>query len=194
LVPPKLPSQTSYPTNQDTPDNEDHQTGQYAGLASAHYDTFVTALRSQYANDPSKTYYISAAPQCPRPDPSIPPGALHNADFVWVQFYNNPACNLDSPGFDASFAAWSADLAAAGAAKGGHGPKVFIGALTFEKEDTGYVDSQRFARIVQRVKGSGTSNFGGVMLWDGAEGRFNVDRNGRSYMQTAKAALTGSYT
>lgn len=119
---------------------------------------------------------------------------MQNADFVWVQFYNNPACNLDSPGFDASFAAWSADLAAAGAAKGGRGPKFFIGAPSFGKGGSGYVDSQRFAGLVQKVKGSGTSNFGGVMLWDGAEGRFNVDQNGRSFLQTTKAALTGTYT
>lgn len=113
-----------------------------------------------------------------------------------MQFYNNPACNLDSAGFDASFAAWSADLAAAapGAAKGGRGPKLFIGAPAFQKGGSGYVDSQRFASVVQRAKGSGTANFGGVMLWDGAEGLFNVDRNGRSYMQVAKAALLGTYT
>ena len=111
-----------------------------------------------------------------------------------MQFYNNPTCNLDSPGFDASFAAWNADLTAAVGAKGGRAPKIYIGAPTFEKGGTGYVDSQRFASIVQKAKGSGTSNFGGVMLWDGAEGRFNIDRNGRSYMQAAKAALKGTYT
>lgn len=81
---------------------------------------------------------------------------------------------------------------AAGAGRGGRGPRVFIGAPSFQGGGTGYVNSQRLATLVQRTKGSGTSNFGGVMLWDGAEGRFNVDRNGRSYMQAAKAALTGS--
>lgn len=69
-------------------DNENHST--------EHYETFATALRERFTTDDSKTYYLSAAPQCPIPDESIPLGALQQADFVWVQFYNNPSCNIDS--------------------------------------------------------------------------------------------------
>ncbi|KAI9880790.1 MAG: hypothetical protein M1830_000226 [Pleopsidium flavum] len=157
-------------------DNENHNT--------SYYNTFATALRSQYAKDPSKPYYISAAPQCPRPDASIPLGSMQHADFVWVQFYNNGVCNIDQPGFEASFAAWSADLAAAGRP----GPKIFIGTLGFEGGGTGYLPSSRFASVVQGVRRR--PNFGGVMLWDGPEAQFNIDREGRNYTKIVKAALS----
>ncbi|MBC7854174.1 MAG: hypothetical protein IAF94_12135, partial [Pirellulaceae bacterium] len=80
-------------------------------------------MRSLYAGDSSKSYYLSAAPQCPRPDESIPLAAMQTMDFVWVQFYNNGAanCNVGQPGFLASFRAWSADLGAR--------PKLYLGAL-----------------------------------------------------------------
>ena len=55
-------------------DNEDKdQTG---------YVAFVKALRTQMATDKSKQYYISAAPQCPLPDASIPVDAMKLMDFV----------------------------------------------------------------------------------------------------------------
>ena len=46
------------------------------------YTTFVKALRTQFATDKSKQYYISAAPQCPLPDASIPVDAMKLMDFV----------------------------------------------------------------------------------------------------------------
>ena len=45
-------------------DNEDHST--------AHYSTFVSELRENMNTEKSRKYHISAAPQCPRPDASIP--------------------------------------------------------------------------------------------------------------------------
>ncbi|KAL9023007.1 MAG: hypothetical protein Q9196_007432, partial [Gyalolechia fulgens] len=85
-------------------DNEDHST--------AFYTTFVSSLRTAMNTDPSKQYYISAAPQCPRPDASIPLSAMQTMDFVFVQFYNNGDCNVGQPGFEASLRAWSQDLSA----------------------------------------------------------------------------------
>lgn len=46
------------------------------------YTAFVKALRTQFATDKSKQYYISAAPQCPLPDASIPVDAMKLMDFV----------------------------------------------------------------------------------------------------------------
>lgn len=60
------------------PDNENKdQTG---------YVAFVKALRTQFATDKSKQYYISAAPQCPLPDASIPVDAMQLMDFVVSNF------------------------------------------------------------------------------------------------------------
>ena len=54
------------------------------------YATFVKALRTQFATDKSKQYYISAAPQCPLPDASIPVDAMKLMDFV-VSNFSSPS-------------------------------------------------------------------------------------------------------
>src|SRR5271168_4160226 len=38
------------------------------GGSTTGYAAFVTRMRENYANDTSKSYYISGAPQCPLPD------------------------------------------------------------------------------------------------------------------------------
>lgn len=72
--------------DRDFPDNENKdQTG---------YTTFVKALRTQFATDKSKQYYISAAPQCPLPDASIPVDAMKLMDFVVSDSLFLASCNL----------------------------------------------------------------------------------------------------
>jgi chitinase len=159
-------------------DNEDHST--------EHYETFATALRERFTTDDSKTYYLSAAPQCPIPDESIPLGALQQADFVWVQFYNNPSCNIDTPGFRQSFQAWS-DLLASGTQM--RGPRLYIGAAGFEGAGSGYVKGSGLGTRVRTARGLYVENFGGVMLWDGSEAALNVDQHGVDYLEYAKTAL-----
>ncbi|KAM0706728.1 hypothetical protein Q7P35_006058 [Cladosporium inversicolor] len=151
-----------------------------------HYETFAIALREQFDTDNSKIYYLSAAPQCPIPDESIPLGALQQADFVWVQFYNNPSCNIDAPGFQQSFKAWS-DLLASGTQV--RGPRLYIGAAGFEGAGSGYVKGSGLGTRVRTARGLYVENFGGVMLWDGSEAALNVDQYGVDYLGYAKAAL-----
>jgi chitinase len=158
--------------------NENHST--------EHYETFATALRERFTTDDSKTYYLSAAPQCPIPDESIPLGALQQADFVWVQFYNNPSCNIDTPGFRQSFQAWS-DLLASGTQV--RGPRLYIGAAGFEGAGSGYVKGSGLGTRVRTARGLYVENFGGVMLWDGSEAALNVDQHGVDYLEYAKTAL-----
>ncbi|KAK5121299.1 hypothetical protein LTR85_005465 [Meristemomyces frigidus] len=158
-------------------DNENHNT--------SHYDVFATELRKQFAKDTSKTYYLSAAPQCPMPDESIPLAAMKEADFVWVQFYNNPSCNLNSTGFQASFKAWSKQLLNAE----GKSPQLYIGAPGFAGAGSGYVNGSEFSRYVKEARKLKVKNFGGVMLWDGSEGMANIDEYGASYLDYAKAAV-----
>ena len=60
-----------------------------------YYDVLVQELRLLMAEDVSKQYVISAAPQCPYPSPALGPLPRHllsdsPLDFVNVQFYNNP--------------------------------------------------------------------------------------------------------
>lgn len=160
-------------------DNENHVT--------SYYDTFASVLRQQFASDSTKTYYLSAAPQCPMPDESIPLGAMTQADFVWVQFYNNPSCNLDSDGFQASFAAWSANLSGSSSTPGK--PRVYIGAGAFEAAGSGYVPGAGSSVPISMARELYVDNLGGIMLWDGSEALENVDQYGVDYLEYAKAAL-----
>jgi len=157
-------------------DNETHD--------PAHYDTLASAFRSFFAADTSKPYYLSAAPQCPYPDASIPLSALAQTDFVFVQFYNNPSCDLSGDGFGASFATWSADLAQLS-----NTTRVFVGAGAFSGAGSGYVPGDALGGRVALAQQGNVGNLGGVMLWDGSEGLRNVDGAGMDYLQYAKSAL-----
>lgn len=134
--------------------------------------------------DSSKTYYISAAPQCIRPDASIPLDAMQTMDFIFVQFYNNPACNLGGPGFVDSFKAWSSDLSA-----NGGGPKLYIGSPgCVGCASTGYLDPATMASTFASANEAGISNFGGIMLWDGPMAMENV-QDGKDYTAVVKDVL-----
>ncbi|KAL8941941.1 MAG: hypothetical protein Q9216_001969 [Gyalolechia sp. 2 TL-2023] len=157
-------------------DNEDHST--------AFYTTFVSSLRTTMNTDSSKQYYISAAPQCPRPDASIPLDAMQSMDFVFVQFYNNGDCNIGQPGFEASLKAWSQDLSATG-----KGPKLFVGAPGCSAcAGSGYLDAGQMEGVLATAKGAGLNNLGGVMLWDGPEGKANV-QEGKDFLSVVKGAM-----
>jgi chitinase len=148
------------------------------------YTTFAQTLRTLFDSDKKKQYYLSAAPQCPRPDVSIPVSAMALCDFVFVQFYNNPSCELSSAGFADSFAAWSDDLYAAN-----NQTKLYIGVGASEAAGSGYVDGAGLGHQVSLARQLYTSNLGGVMLWDGVEGLANVDEYGNDYLVYAKGSL-----
>ncbi|KIW19305.1 hypothetical protein PV08_03599 [Exophiala spinifera] len=97
-------------------DNENPSNAQYM-------PSLMAALRTLMATDSAKSYYLSAAPQCPQPDQSIlVPGLLDVVDFFNVQFYNNPSCQLGSgQGFLDSLTSWSSSLLLP-AVHGGPGP------------------------------------------------------------------------
>ncbi|KAK5134709.1 hypothetical protein LTR08_006224 [Meristemomyces frigidus] len=120
---------------------------------------------------------------CPIPDQSIPLGAMQQADFVFVQHYNNPSCNLNSTGFASSFLAWSKQLL--NSTTPGK-PRLYVGAAAFPAAGSGYVNGSELQSYIEQVKN--VTNFGGMMLWDGSEGAANVDEYGVSYLDYAKAA------
>ena len=164
-------------------DNEDHSID--------HYNTFVSALRSTFSGDKTKQYYISGAPQCPRPDASIPLGAMQTMDFVFVQFYNNAmaGCDIGQPGFIDSLKAWSGDLSGNGTVVG-KGPKLYIGAPACETcAGKGYLDPANMTSVIKSAMSAGLNNFGGVMLWDGSEAKNNTGSQG-DYLQVVKSALS----
>lgn len=163
-------------------DNEDHST--------KYYNTFVKALRSTYSGDTTKQYYMSGAPQCPRPDASIPLAAMQTMDFVFVQFYNNAmaGCDIGQPGFIDSLKAWSNDLSG-NSTVAGKGPKLYIGAPACETcAGKGYLDPANMTSVIKSAMTAGISNFGGVMLWDGSEAKNNTGPGG-DYLEVVKSAL-----
>ncbi|KAG8858743.1 Chitinase 1 [Tulasnella sp. 330] len=137
---------------------------------------FVNQLRS-HMKGASKTYYITAAPQCVYPDASI--GATLNAvgfDAIYVQLYNNP-CGLthyNDGTYTWNFAVW--DYWATNISPNKN-VKVFIGApASSTAAGSGYVDSGTLQTIAQATRKDFPS-FGGVMFWDAsqsyANGRFD---------------------
>ncbi|EED14413.1 conserved hypothetical protein [Talaromyces stipitatus ATCC 10500] len=122
------------------------------------YSALVSRLRSNFAQDTSKKYYLTAAPQCPYPDQSVPLDVCKELDYVWVQFYNNGDCDVAKSDFINSVKTWS---------KGIGNAKLFIGAVASDADgDEGYVDSETMASSLKKVEKLGLSNFGGAMLWE----------------------------
>jgi chitinase len=117
-------------------------------------------------------------------------------DFVWVQFYNNPACNLASgTSFLDALSAWSSDLAANTAdfvdtGNGVSSPRLYMGVPAWPGAGSGYVDANAFRSLLQNVN-EVHANFGGVMFWDGAFGEQSAGTNGgnETFMQIAKDVL-----
>ena len=115
-----------------------------------------------------KSVLLSAAPQCPFPD-QWDDGAIRTGvfDFVWVQFYNNPECQI-SAGRGAFLAAWKRwESLPIG--------KLFLG-LPASKDaaGTGFVPAGKLKSVLPLIKGS--PKYGGVMLW----AKFYDDHTGYS--------------
>ncbi|KUJ18345.1 glycoside hydrolase [Mollisia scopiformis] len=163
-------------------DNEDNM--------PAHFDALALTLRNHFSHTTAKTYYLSSAPQCPFPDASDPMALLLLCDFVWVQFYNNPSCEIGSAGFSASLKQWSQVLSTSTMATK---PKFYLGAPAWSAAGPtayeGIGGPEGMMGIAEHVEGMKMHNFGGVMFWDGSEGVINV-QNGKDIIAWAKEGLT----
>jgi chitinase len=156
----------------------------------SYFDVLAQTLRTNYETDTSKQYFLSSAPQCPFPDASDPLSMLLLCDFVWVQFYNNPGCQIGSAGFDDSLRQWSTALESSSLPSK---TKLYVGAPAFAAAgQSAYAaigSAQGMQTVVNEVESLGLSNMGGVMFWDGPEGMLNTE-NGKDIIAWAKAGLT----
>ena len=87
---------------------------------------------------------------------------------MWVQFYNNPHCELGSAGFSASVQNWSSALQESTLPTK---PKLYIGApawaLAGSTAYSGMGRAEGIKKVVEEVKGmNGVGNLGGVMFWE----------------------------
>jgi len=133
---------------------------------------FTNELRRLYASDKSKTYFISSAPQCPFSDDQMGPDGttwdghpIHGSaitkgwmDFLNLQFYNNPQCEVLTSGFN--FQRWSNALRAG---QQNNNMKILLGLPgSRSAAGDGYVPADQIP--VAHLKTF--PNFLGVMFWD----------------------------
>ncbi|KAI0191681.1 glycoside hydrolase superfamily [Xylaria flabelliformis] len=114
-------------------------------------------------------FYLTAAPQCPFPDMNLFP-VLHGdmatvLDFIFIQFYNNPVCDLRTPdGFETSLRIWHSQWARPSGARifmGVPGAATAIGAANRESYIEGSVLAASYIKMTQSFP-----SFAGVMVWD----------------------------
>ncbi|KAJ5454694.1 uncharacterized protein N7458_005650 [Penicillium daleae] len=135
---------------------------------------FANELRTLFAQDTSKTYYLTAAPQCPYPDAADSPmldGSVY-FDAIWVQFYNN-YCGINTfvagstTQVDFNFETWNTWATTVSL---NPDVKVFLGIPGgTTAAGTGYESASAIASIVDYIKDQEYSSFGGVMLWDASQ-------------------------
>ncbi|KAL0080089.1 carbohydrate-binding module family 19 protein [Phycomyces blakesleeanus] len=140
------------------------------GGGSTGYATLVTSLRTLFNSDSSKTYMITAAPQCPFPDAML--GSVINAvgfDVINVQFYNN-YCSPTSSNFN--FNAWDAWAKSTSPNKN---VQIFLTVPgSPSAAGSGYVPFVQLSSIVKSVA-SQYSSYGGVSVWDASQSYSNTE-------------------
>ncbi|ORX70229.1 glycoside hydrolase [Linderina pennispora] len=138
------------------------------GGGATGYKAFIDRMRSHYASDSSKKYYIAAAPQCPYPDAYLG-SVMNNAwfDMVYVQFYNN-YCGLNAYPSWFNYADWDNWAKTVSVNKN---VKIYIGAPGGPSAaSSGYVDAGTLQTIYSDVR-SKYSSLGGIMTWDVSQAR-----------------------
>lgn len=143
------------------------------------------ALRTQFAKDSSKQYYLSAAPQCVYPDASTGDIlAETDIDFAFIQFYNN-YCSL---GANFNWDTWQTYAELVSPNKD---IKLYVGLPgASSSAGSGYADLDTVKKYVG-LDILNSNNFGGFMLWDASSGASNT-ANGVSFTQQLKNYLLGS--
>jgi chitinase len=115
-----------------------------------------------------KSYFLTAAPQCPYPDAAdgaMLAGAVY-FDAIWVQFYNN-YCGLQSFTVGSStqnnfnFATWDNWAKTVSL---NPNVKIILGIPGNTGAGAGYQSGSTLASIISYCKSF--SSFGGVMIWD----------------------------
>ncbi|KAI0011922.1 glycoside hydrolase family 18 protein [Xylariaceae sp. FL0662B] len=150
---------------------------------------FAERLRSLMDADSGKTYYLSAAPQCPYPDAAMNDmlGGAIAFDFIMVQFYNN-YCGVQSftPGganqSSFNFETW--DTWAKQTSKN-KDVKVLLGVPANTGAGAGYQTADALAPIIEYIKQF--DSFGGLMMWDMSQLYAND-----GFLDAVYASLTGS--
>lgn len=139
---------------------------------------FGKAIREHFKKDTSRTYYLSAAPQCVYPDKSLKDFLLKvDIDYTFVQFYSNE-CNMNQ---QFNFEKWSTYVNSSSPNKKN---KIFVGLPGSEHsaDSKSFASSETVFDWLNLIKTD--PNFGGISVWD-ASSSFD------GYAQKLKKILKG---
>lgn len=169
------------------------------GGTTVGWAAFVLQLRALMNADKTKSYLITAAPQCPFRDAWMGPDgasfdgkplrgtalglALTSFDHLFVQFYNN-YCRFTSPSeFAAAYKAWTT--------LGPVQPKVWVGlpATTIAADAASFVAGANLTKVVAAAQSS--PNFGGIMFWDAGYDADTIKKGSKAMRLWAAEALAG---
>lgn len=140
-----------------------------------HMPAFGNKLRDLFASDTSKSYYLTAAPQCVFPDAANGPmldGTVY-FDAIWVQFYNN-WCGLQNFRPDSAQNPFNFDTWNNWALTTSKNPnvKVMIGVPAAPgAAGSGYQPVSSLEPIIDYA--AGFPSFGGIMMWDASQAYSN---------------------
>jgi chitinase len=135
-------------------------------FASRHRDAFIKELSSLVKAEETtagKKFYFSAAPECMQKNSLI---SSIKYDMVFVQFYNNPTCDVDKyqPGeaTNTYFNQWD-EIAKA------NGTKFFVGLPGFSSAALagGYVSPTNLTGYLKQAHS--LPNMAGAMVWDASQ-------------------------
>ncbi|GAM23435.1 hypothetical protein SAMD00019534_066100 [Acytostelium subglobosum LB1] len=160
------------------------------GGSTTYYYDLIVAFTNLAKTDNTKRYYISGAPQCPKPDAAMGPGTGSTMldtglfDFINIQFYNN-YCGLDHMA-SFNYNAWKAWVI-----NSSPNTKIVIGAAgdTYAAPAGGYVTAATLETILADYINDPT--FGGVMVWDCPVADNNI-ANGKSFSSSIKSYMVAN--
>ncbi|KAI9291885.1 glycoside hydrolase, partial [Neoconidiobolus thromboides FSU 785] len=137
------------------------------GGSQAYYDVFLSKLQTYYKSDPSKKYYVSAAPQCVFPDGNLQTiMETSYIDFINIQFYNN-WCGVQNYGnqWAWNWGDWDKWVHTKSFNKN---IKLILGVpASPTAAGTGYISTDSLQKIITDLKSNNT--FAGVMMWDASQ-------------------------
>lgn len=158
-----------------------------------YYSVMVERLQQYFALDKSKSFYMSAAPQCPCPDVYIGNAIVNShIDWLFVQFYNN-YCQIQpsqtgatSPNFN--YDEWDVFVKTQAM---NHNAKIFLGVPgSPSAAGSGYVPAENVVETANNLQSTYPS-FGGVMIWDASQAWANIE-NSLPFVQIVKDGLTAN--
>ncbi|KAI0838257.1 glycoside hydrolase superfamily [Hypoxylon sp. FL0890] len=151
------------------------------------YVHMVNHLR-ELINADRENMILTAAPQCPQSEDYFQMKTiLQEAQFdkIWVQFYNNPVCNVGTLGFN--YDDWETFI------KGGvnDAAELYIGlagsAAAVGLLGSGYITADQAKGVICSYKNK--QHFGGAMIWDAYYASTNVDLEGNAFHDIVSEAL-----